>query len=350
MIGEKPLRRLVTGVATLDAIARGGLPEAKVVIVGGAPGAGKTTLSAQLAFDAARAGWAVAIAVNDGPVEDVLQRLAQLDGFTRDEFDARDPDALARIAERFDALGFIVVDTERCRTIEDASELLVAKRGDRPSLLVIDSAQTSTSRNAQLADGPRGKLDATMAALKHCARFDRHLVIAPSELARGAYSSKNAADRIDDLASFKESGGIEYAADLAIVLRNVRGESDLVGVNVAKSRLGSKSPFCLMLDRRHMRFREVDMPSEEERDLAKTAAATSQLEDDTRTVERFLVEHPGVAGKTGLRLAMRAEGHMLGNTRIDVAVERLGTRIEDRGKHKAPSWHLRSVATMPESE
>jgi DnaB-like helicase C terminal domain len=344
MIGEKPLRRLKTGLPMLDVITRGGIPEAKVVIVGGAPGAGKTTQATQAAFDAAVAGWAVMIYVTDGSIEEVLQRCAQLDGFTRDEFDAREPEALARIADRLDAIGLWIVDSEQCRMIEDASEALVKLRGSRPSMLVVDSVQTSMSRGGEFADGPRARIDANMKALKYAARVDRHMVIGPSELARGSYRSKDASEQINDLASFKESGGVEYAADLAVVLRSVRGEDDLVDVSVAKSRLGARTPFRLQLDRRHMRFREVEMPSEEDGERAKAAAVSMQAANDARVVERFLVENPGVHGITGLRTALRAAGIALSNPRIDVAVKRLGDRVEVRGVSNRPLWYLRAPA------
>ena len=48
-IGAKPPRRFPTGIATLDAITRGGMPEGRLALVGGAPGAGKTTLIVELA-------------------------------------------------------------------------------------------------------------------------------------------------------------------------------------------------------------------------------------------------------------------------------------------------------------
>src|SRR5437764_11680355 len=45
-----PIVRLTTGVAGLDTVLGGGLPEFSFNLIAGAPGAGKTTLAQQLMF------------------------------------------------------------------------------------------------------------------------------------------------------------------------------------------------------------------------------------------------------------------------------------------------------------
>jgi len=55
-----------TGIAALDRATRGGLRPGTFVGIGGAPGAGKTTLAIQLAVHYARAGVLVAILAADG--------------------------------------------------------------------------------------------------------------------------------------------------------------------------------------------------------------------------------------------------------------------------------------------
>ena len=231
-----------------------------------------------------------------------------------------------------------------CPFIEDAALALSTIRGDRPSLLVVDSAQQVESRAGVDADGPRAKLTANVAALRRAAHWERHLVLATSELARGAYRSKNTSERIDDLAAFKESGALEYGADLALVLRSVRNEDDSVDATVPKSRLGPRTPFRLRLDRRAMRFGEVKVHGEDE-DRQRDAAENAQMASDVRTVERYLSGHPGTPGLKALRTGLRAEGAHLSNPRIDVALVRLKNRIENRGKETRPAWHLRPSTT-----
>lgn len=52
----RPLARVSTGVAGLDAVLGGGIPAGSITIVAGEPGAGKTVLALQLCFEAARRG------------------------------------------------------------------------------------------------------------------------------------------------------------------------------------------------------------------------------------------------------------------------------------------------------
>src|SRR6185503_19306282 len=50
MTDRVTIRRLLTGVPGLDEILGGGLPEFSFNVIGGAPGAGKTTLAQQIMF------------------------------------------------------------------------------------------------------------------------------------------------------------------------------------------------------------------------------------------------------------------------------------------------------------
>ena len=77
-------------------------------------------------------------------------------------------------------------------------------------MLVVDSVQTCRAFGTDIADNPRARADLVMASFKRVARKLKHIVIATSEVSRGWYRNSN--DRIDPLAAFKESGGIEYAA------------------------------------------------------------------------------------------------------------------------------------------
>jgi hypothetical protein len=104
--------------------------------------------------------------------------------------------------------------------------------------------------------------------MKHAAKVDGHLVLAPCELSRGSY--RKADERIDDLAAFKESGGIEYGVAVAVVLRSVPDGDGLVEATIPKNRLGQKLPFRLTLDHRRARFTETTMqPIDEDEEQAE---------------------------------------------------------------------------------
>ena len=76
--GSSPLPRMATGVPGLDAILGGGLPAARICLVAGPPGTGKTTLGNQLAFTHAGSGRALVATLLAEP-HDLM--LANLRGF-----------------------------------------------------------------------------------------------------------------------------------------------------------------------------------------------------------------------------------------------------------------------------
>src|SRR5262249_3790522 len=122
--------------------------------------------------------------------------------------------------------------------------------------------QTVRTNDSSKAESPRARVDAVVSALKRCSKVDGHLVVATCELARGAY--RKADDRIDDLAAFKESGGIEYGVHVAIVLRSVQDGDGLVEATMPKNRLGQKKSFRLSLDYRRALFTETTIQEVDE--------------------------------------------------------------------------------------
>jgi hypothetical protein len=140
-------------------------------------------------------------------------------------------------------------------------------------------------------------------ALKRAARLGV-FVLATSELARGAYRSNDPTQRTTSLASFKESGSVEYGVDFALVLRSVTGEADLVDVEIAKNRLGAKLEFRLRLDRVRALFSEesapkVDLAAEREERLTRERAVLREA------VLAAVRQSPPLAGKEALCMRVR---------------------------------------------
>lgn len=254
--------RLGTGFATLDGDTRGGLSVGHFVVIGGAPGACKTGKLMNLAHNYARGGIPVAILAADESADGLLVRLGQLDGLNRERLEEGEVDEKYNLARMVDSMPLLLVDADESgATLEDVSEALASmRRGDEPSVLLVDSLQTVRASGTESADSPRARIDAAVAAAKHAAKADRHLVIATSEVSRGAYRSRNASEQVEDLAAFKESGGVEYGATLCLVLRSVSGEPDLIDVTVPKNRLGPKTGFRMRFDFSRARLTEVDAP------------------------------------------------------------------------------------------
>lgn len=343
MASAGPVVRIPTGFETIDANGLGGFAVPRLVIVGGAPGAGKTTFTTECIYRFARAGYpVVALPVDEGR-EGTILRLAQIDGFSRAKLEAGDPEEWTFLADRLAALRIIIADPdEDGATVEGTvAALLAIRKGDEPAVLVVDSVQTVRSAGSDDADGPRARIDCVVKALKSATRQHKLLTLACCELARGAYRSKQSADQINDLAAFKESGSIEYAGQTLLVLRSVQGEEDMVDVAVPKNRGHKKAPFRLRLDRDRAGFTEVPLGAAEE---GHDVGQNRQVEEDAQTVRMLLLERPGLHGHRELTAELRARGQAMGRGRLDAAVAKLGSEIEKRRDGKESSWFVRSAA------
>lgn len=326
-------QQLPTKFPTLNEATRGGPRAGKLIVVGGAPGAGKTTWATQLAVDYTLDGYGVAILAADEDADGLLIRIGQQLGFNRESLENGDETTRAQLADRLRALpSLMLVDAEEgSLTLEKVSAELLRRSGG-PSVLVVDSVQTIRVNGAAAADGPRARIDLVMAALKTAAK-QGHLVIATCELARGAYRSQNAADRIDDLAAFKESGGIEYGAAVALVLRSVKDGGGLIDVSIAKNRLGQKPSFRLALDYNTAQLREVEMPDprsivaaqdEIAMGKAKAAVMAALLSSKTPTTTTTQLAYT-VRGRK--QLTLRAIDALIKEGRIVKVPFGVGTRL-----------------------
>lgn len=347
--------KLATGFATLDLALRGGIPEGRLGVLQGPPGVAKTGLVCQFGLVAAAAGFAVAILAADEDAEGLAIRLGQaLGAASRDELEAVDG-AVARAAagDRLARLPIWLADGERPdATVEQVSAGLARQRGDRPSLLVVDSIQTVRAAGSAEADGPRARVDLVLKALKSQARVHRHIVLATSEVSRGRYRARARGERSSALASGKESGGIEYAAAVLLDLAGVPDLPGQIDVEIAKNRLGAKDlVFRLRQDFARCTFTEIERPDDPPSDAAPPLGGRP-LEDDLARVVTAWGDST-VNGVRGLREFLRDRGIALGNARIQEVVDRLGVdedgadpgaRVVNDGSSARPRWRLRGAS------
>jgi DNA repair protein RadA/Sms len=131
-VAEPSLPRRPIGIGELDRVLGGGLVEGSVVLVGGEPGIGKSTLLLQAAAGIAASGGVVLYATGEESASQVRLRAARLgllDGPARDGIRVVAEAEIGRIAE--------------------------IARGERPQLVVVDSIQTATVGEL---DGPAGSV------------------------------------------------------------------------------------------------------------------------------------------------------------------------------------------------
>jgi KaiC/GvpD/RAD55 family RecA-like ATPase len=337
----KPIPRLLTQFATLNSATRGGLPLRCPLFIGGAPEAGKTTMAVGLGLYQAARGAHVTILAVDEDFEDVSIRIGQAEGFSRDEIEKAEPGTLGALADRVEESypNLEVLDGDEV-LLEEAAEALQLRAKGEPAILVIDSLQTVRARGAEGLE-TRPRIEAVVRVVKRIARMGI-TSIATSEVGRGLYRSKNPAERTEGLASFKETGAIEYGAKLALVMRSVVDEVGLVDVEIVKNRFGKKPPFRLRLDFARAVFEEVSggvAPG----DVANPGA--SNLVGDLLRARTALAENPGITGK--FALASKLTG--IGRTRAWEAVRALDQNgeIDNRGTKSRPRLYLRD-ASYPE--
>ncbi len=268
--------RVPLSLSTFDGACRGGPLTGRVIVIGASPGIGKTTLVTQLARElAGRAVWS-AILSADEDIDGLLIRIGQQEGLTREHLEGGDDTARRVLADRLRDLPLLLFDAdEDDATIELVAAELAFRADGAPSVLIVDSIQTARADGSVDADTPRARVDAVMAALKRAAKMHRHLVIATSEMSRSWYKSRR--DRIDPMAAFKESGGIEYGTSAALAMIPVEGHDDLIDVVVPKNRMGQKVPFRLQLNFARAHFTEIALPNEEQKVEAKQKGVRSAV-------------------------------------------------------------------------
>jgi hypothetical protein len=244
---EAPRALLRTGLSPLDERVRGGagLRFGTAIALPGAPDTGKTSVAVQIADNASDGGFGVVyLAADNEGAEDIAIRLAQRRGISRDALDRGDVDARNAAA---DALRdcHVVID-ERATVTEAASSLRV------PGVIVADSLQRLAGRrmlaDPKKTDNIRGAVDSVIAECTDATK-QGHLVIMVSETGRGHYRAKRPEDRIDAMAAGKESGSIEFASIVQIVLSSEKGKPTALA-EVTKNKAGQgRFTFRISVDR-----------------------------------------------------------------------------------------------------
>lgn len=269
----KPVIGAPTGIARLDEIL-GGL-EPGLAILGGAPGAGKTTLAMQIAGAAAAAGHAVVYAsFENSPANLALKALCARAGVNSRDVRRGYAD-MERLEEAARAWAPIA---ERIAIVEGSGALtaahlrgmvLRAMNAHRASgaVLIVDYLQLmgKTSRELSGLGTVRERVETIGAQLRDVATSLRVpvLALASQNRAGGDYGSGKGKAALDSL---KESGDLEFAADSVMFLthdpeRPAVEPMRAVTLTVAKNRNGETGTVPLLFHAAHGIIREEDLAS-----------------------------------------------------------------------------------------
>lgn len=349
---EGPLMHELLGFPELDRLTDGGPVYGTRWTILGAPDAGKTAWALQVGETFARRGIAVGILAVDEEGGDLVTRLAQRNGVSRRECEERAPETLTRIALALEALPIKFYDADW--TIESAAADLhhfATDNGMRAALFV-DSLQTVPSAVEDPSRSLREVVTARAKAIRAVATRYRMIAIATSEMARGAYRSKDSAEQTNDMAAGKESGSIEYQARVVLALRSVPGEKDLIELKVVKNKHGPRDEkVYLRLDRGRQILTEEDEPDlpdpAEGREAARIAAQRKKVRHDAAGVVRLLALDPGLT-KNKLIAAGRLALGGFSQARADAALKYLGSAVATRPAANRALAHYVVGAQLPE--
>lgn len=227
-------RRVVkTGFPMLDGRLNGGIRAKELIVAGGRPGAGKTTLMMQIALQAAyQYGTRCLIVTIEMSAGELAKRMM------------RKVDA-GRLAE---LPIFVRDDLTDWRQMESAIKQTI--RSKHIDLVVVDYIQRITHSGADYRERQIAEISG---GLKDIAREADIPVIAGSQLNRESVR-KGTRPTLSDL---RESGAIEQDADVVLLLGQSEEHQAMRTFDIAKQRNGATGKHELRLDGPNFWFEEV---------------------------------------------------------------------------------------------
>jgi DNA repair protein RadA/Sms len=256
--------RFPSGIAEFDRVTGGGLVRGSVLLLGGDPGIGKSTLLIEVAAAFARAG----------------HRAVYISG----------EEAVAQVRLRADRLGLTDAAVEVAA--ETAVEDIVATflQGPTPRLLVIDSIQTMWTQSVEAAPGTVTQVRGAAGELIRFAKRTGAAVILVGHVTKdGQIAGPRVVEHmVDAVLSFEGEGSQQFRILRAV--KNRFGPTDEIGV----------------FEMTGMGLREVANPSElflSERDLGSPGTAVFAGIEGTRPL---LVEMQALVAPTSLGTPRRA--------------------------------------------
>jgi DNA repair protein RadA/Sms len=195
--------RFPSGIPELDRVLGGGIVPGAVLLLGGEPGVGKSTLALQLAAEARGAGRSVLYVCGEESPEQVRLRAERLPG---------DPaDVLVLAETRVEALG-------------------VAWREAKPALVIIDSIQTMRTERVESAPGSVAQVRECAALLAAAAKSSSTALLLVGHVTKeGAIAGPRVLEHLVDVVLTFE-GDRTHAVRALRATKNRFGSTQEVGV------------------------------------------------------------------------------------------------------------------------
>lgn len=196
--------RLLSGMAELDRVTGGGFVPGSVLLIGGEPGIGKSTLLIQACAALARRG----------------ERVVYISG----------EEAAAQVRLRAERLGLTDAAVELAAETSVEDIIATLSTGRRPALAVIDSIQTMGTETVEATPGTVTQVRCAAQALIRYAKLSGTCVILVGHVTKdGQIAGPRVVEHmVDAVASFEGDGAHHFR-----ILRNVKnrfGPTDEIGV------------------------------------------------------------------------------------------------------------------------
>ena len=267
-IGEVPedaAARLPTGIAELDRVLGGGAVLGSVVLVGGDPGVGKSTLLLQAIAGLATKGARALYASGEESVAQVALRARRILG-----------DAAQSLGDRLQIVGATDVSD-----IEDATKKV------KPAVIVVDSVQVMRSAELDSAAGTVSQLREVTARLVELAKRDQIALFLVGHVTKdGALAGPKV---------------LEHLVDVVLAFEGERGNA-FRALRAAKNRYGSATEVGVF-EMAQGGLAEVPNPSElflAERPAHASGSVVAPVTPQEGGARAVLVEVQALVGSPGL--------------------------------------------------
>lgn len=201
---NRPAPRIVTGIGELDRVTGGGFVPGSVLLLGGEPGIGKSTLLIQSCATLANKG----------------HRVVYISG----------EEAVAQVRLRAERLGLAKAPVELAAETSVEDIVATLSQGERPALVVINSIQTMWTDKVEATPGTVTQVRGAAQALIRYAKTTGATVILVGHVTKdGQIAGPRVVEHmVDAVVSFEGDGGHHFRILRAV--KNRFGPTDEIGV------------------------------------------------------------------------------------------------------------------------